>query len=216
VPVIDPDGEQTFDNIWDRQVPKDNNALAGSFDLDTTTVDTQPEFEIGELSPQGIFNIGSAPIEVFRRRKMLSVAEGMPGFDNTASTYTLTDTWKAQVNVNVKVDVPSALIIAFSSPAIVAASTVLTSIKEAEWVQLQYAQVTLQQAWMSLMGLTEATAETPYLEAQTLIMQFLERAAVNTVGDMEFESIDYDVVTRCTYELYVPGEPGNFTLTSEG
>ena len=207
VPLLDPDTVQTYDDVWDSQIPKDAANAAGVFDLDTSAVDTQPEWEVGEPDWTGVFNLAAgAPVEIFKRRKLVSFADvHSKGFESgTPDTFYATDLFNTQVSRTVRVDTPSLVLFGFSSPTIVSSATVWSTLSEIEWVMYQYLEMTLEHAWMNLVGLVEAGAETPYVEAASLITELIE----DVVLESEAASIgqtSWNVWCTSTFDVSVPG-----------
>lgn len=213
LPILDPDGAPTYDAIWDAQVPKDVAAGAGSFDLDTAAADATPEFEWGEPDLTEIMGQGSAPLEVFKRRKLITLAGGSVMSDFTANDWLPTDKFTARIRKPVRVSVPSAFVLGLSSPSLdVTTTTVLTYPTEVQLTQMKYLEVTLEQAWMSLVGLTEAGAETPYEEARTFLAQLLEATVVEETAAY-FLASSWNVMCRSTGDITVPGRKRFKTLT---
>ena len=89
VPITDPDEAATYKVIWDRLVPKDIPVTEGAFDIDTRTGDAANiEFTPGEMELAEIMGMTTAPMQIFRRREMISFATTPTGFiDTTTDTY---------------------------------------------------------------------------------------------------------------------------------
>jgi len=217
LPVLDPDAGQTFDQIWDLQVPKDTSDGAGAFDMDTAGVDSTAEFDVGQLDiAGGIMESSSAPLEIFRRRKILSVSNSPFVYLDSTIKYHALDTFNTHIKRRVRVDVPSVFILGFSSPGYVETESLLTTPTEKEWSMLQYVEVVLENAFMNLIGLTESGAETPFVESSSFLANFLEQAAVDPASGPNLASTTWSVTTKATYCIDVPGRPGSITLSSEG
>ena len=80
VPVPDPDTAITPDALWDAVIPKDTAVGSGVLDLDTSAVDTTPEFELGELDVTDFVDVGNSPVELFTRRELITFAKMPIGF----------------------------------------------------------------------------------------------------------------------------------------
>jgi len=220
IPVLDPDGGATFDAIWDAQVPKDVSLAAGGFDLDTGAADTTPEFEIGTPSPAAIMDlVAGAPVEIFRRRKYLTIANEnntRDVVDAGSDLKLVTDFFSTRVNRRVRVPDPSVVLFGVSSPDTLATSATLKTIPgEAEWSLLQYLEVALEQAFMSLVGLTEAGAETPYVDSMTFIGELVEDTVFEETA-LSFTPTSWNCYTIATFDISVPGKIAMGVLTSEG
>jgi len=218
LPVRDPDNSETYDVMWDTQVPKDLALTQGGFDLDVGAADATPEFELGLPDYGGIFNVTSlAPKEIFRRRKMITVASGGPyeAVSSASDVYTPIDRIQTKVKQKVAVNTPSMVLFGFSSPDTLETTAVVLDIpEESEWALLQYMEVTLENAYMYLLGLVEAGAETPYVESSTFIAELLEHMYEENAG--YFKPVSWVVYCQATFDISVPGRINFGTLTSEG
>ncbi len=219
IPVLDPDGGATFDAIWDAQVPKDVAMTAGGFDIDTAAADGTPEFEIGLPNVAAIMDlVGGNPIEIFRRRKYLSLANQSgerEQVDASTDFKMVTDLFKTKVGRRVRVPAPSVVLYGVSSPNTTITSATVKSIpSEAEWSLLQYLEVALENAFMSLVGLTEAGAESPYEESLAFVSELVEDVVYEeTAGS--FSPTAWRCFCIATFDISVPGRIALGTLTSE-
>ncbi len=217
--LMDPDTPATYDAIWDQLIPKDVAVGAGVFDLDTGAVDTTEEFTMGQPDWSGIFEMNAmGPLEIFRRRKLLTLAVSSIGYEKVsaaADVYTPTDHFSTQVKRNVSVKAPSVVLFGASSPI---TDTVQvgpeTTPTETEWGWLQYAEIALKEAFIYLLGLTEAGAESPYEEAATFLADILEAAVVEEDAGA-FADVSWRVFTLATFDITVPGDFDQVTLSSE-
>lgn len=204
----DVDTAQSFNSLWDTQVPKDQELSAAGFDLSGVT-DATPEFEPGEPDVTKIFDIQlfDDDMEWYKRRKLISFATSKGGFlDATPDSYVPTDFFKIRSRRNQRMEVTGASMLGFSSPSLDDTTTneFNTIGSESEVVSMKYIEVILEQAWMSLVGLTESGAETPWLEAQNAIAQFLEPDVFEeTAGS--FAPVTWVVYCMSTWDLTVPG-----------
>jgi len=219
IPVLDPDGGDTFDQIWDAQIPKDVAMTAGGFDIDTDATDTEPEWEIGTPDVSAIMDlVAGNPTEIFRRRKFLTVANSgveRAIIDAGADLKLATDFFKTDIRRRVRVPAPSVVLFGVSSPDTLITSTQVDAIPtEAEWSLLQYLEVALEQAFMSMVGLTEAGAESPYEESMAFIAQLVEDTVFEQTA-ASFVPTAWRVFTISTYDISVPGNIALGVLTSE-
>lgn len=208
IPVEDPDTVDLIDDIWDRFVEKDFAITAGSFDIDTSGTDTISFDEPGHGNADRLAGIAALQQSQrwFRRRKMVSFPEHPRGFiDAAPDSYIPSDVFQVRSNKRYKVDKMSVAVMGFGSPQM---NTVTTSHDssptENEWIQIKYAELVLEQAWMSLAGLTEAGAETPYEEAVATIADMLEPTVIEDTAGM-FHNHTWDVFAQLTWDLSVPG-----------
>lgn len=219
VPVPDPDEGATFDVLWDRLIPKDVPEAAAVFDLDSGAQDITAEWEIAEPDWSGVFNMtANAPLEIFRRRKFLTLATSSIGYekvDAAADKYTPTDFFKTKVGKRVRVKSPSVVLFGASSPNLASGSTGQESApSEIQWTLLQYLETTLTQAFMNLIGLTEAGSETPWEESSQFIASLIEKSHMEA-GPSAFIDSTFRFYSNVTFDISVPGEIGKMALTSE-
>lgn len=219
IPVLDPDGGATFDAIWDAQIPKDVALAAGGFDIDTGAADTQPEFEIGLPDVSAIMDlVAGNPMEIFRRRKYLSIANERNVRDVVsagADQKMVTDFFTTTVSKRVRVQQPSVVLFALSSPDTTNTTTTVKAIpSEAEWSLLQYLEVALENAFMSLVGLTEAGAESPYEESLAFLAELVEDVVFEQAA-ASFTPTAWRVFTIATFDITVPGRIALGVVTSE-
>lgn len=219
VPVADPDTSVTMDVLWDSLITKDEDPAAGSFDLDTAAADVTPEFEMGEVDWSGVFQLESQnPVEIFRRRRMLSVVDGMVNYEVVSAAADLWvpgEKFTSKIGRRVSVQTPSVVMLGFSSPNLDDTTGTVSSIPtEIQWILLQYLELTLEQAFMHLIGLVEAGAETPYVESADFLASLLEDDAFeDTAG--AFSTVAFNVFTQATFDITVPGHRMGGTISSE-
>lgn len=219
IPVLDPDGGATFDAIWDAQIPKDVAMSESGFDIDTGAADTNPEWEIGTPDVSAVMDlVAGNPLEIFRRRKYLTVANSGVERDIVAAgadQKMVTDFFKTNVKRRVRVPAPAVVLFGVSSPETTITSTTVKSIPaEAEWSLLQYLDIALEQAFMALVGLLEAAADEPYTTSMAFIAELIEDVVFEqTAGS--FVPTAWRVFTISTYDISVPGNISLGTLTSE-
>lgn len=220
LPVPDPDSGIAVDTLWDNLVPKDIDSAQGVFDLDTGATDATPEFEMGEPDWSGIFDVAAMePLEIFRRRKMLSTLNGMVNYEAVpaaADLWVPGDLVKTHVGRKVRVGTPSMVLFGLSSPSLDETNqTTPTVPSETEWILLQYLEIALDQAFMYLIGLVESGAESPYLESAGFIAELLEDDAYEaTAGG--FSPVSWTVFSQGTFDITVPGRKVQSSISSEG
>lgn len=215
IPILDPDSAPTYDAVWDAQVPKDVDEGVNAFDLDTTAADLSPEFEWGEMDITSIIQMSSAPVEVFRRRKLLTVAESMGAMDVATFDWLPIDKFTTTLKRNVRVNVPSVMLLGFSSPSLDdTTATLRTVLSESEWARYMYLGLVVDQSLNQLIGLVEAGAETPYAESAALVAKLLEPPAYEETADA-FTSPSWQVWCKATFDVSVPGYRSKAALTSE-
>jgi len=207
IPVEDPDTIDTIDDIWDRFVSKDSSI--GNLDTDTSTPNIAQFDEPGEVNVDAVIGMEAmAPTNrFFRRRHILAFQKGARGFiDGTPDSYYPGDAFKVKVGRKMAADQMSVAVLGFSHPVMNITTTVFASSpSEKQWMQLKYLEVVLEQAWMDMVGLTEAGAETPWEEASLFIEDMLE-PTVQEATSGAFENPGFmDVWTQLSWDLSVPG-----------
>lgn len=219
VPVPDPDGATLLNALWDQLIPKDIDEASGVLDLDTGSTDVTPEFEMGEPDWSGVFNLTSLnPQQIFKRRRLLSTVNGMVNYevvDAGADLWVPGEYFATQLKRNVTVGMPSMVLFGFSAPSLDDTNqTPLIIPTEIQWTLLQYLEITLENAFMSLIGLVETGAETPFVDSATFIASLIEDDVFEgTAG--AFLAVAWTCFTQATFDISVPGRIQQKTLTSD-
>jgi len=219
VPILDPDQETAVDTIWDNLVPKDVAEGAAVFDLDTAAADATPEYNFGEPDWGAVFGMaGNRPLELFRRRKMVTFAESPVGWLRVAAApdhYIPVDFFRTVIRKKVRASTHSYILFGLSSPDTTqTTATIKTTLAETEWTMMTFMETFLEDAAKHLMGLIEAGAETPYEEASAFVAELIEKVAFEETAGA-FDPQTWDCITQTTYNVTVPGTFKVGTLTSE-
>lgn len=218
IPVLDPDAAITFQTIWDNQIPKDVNFAADALNLDTAAADATPFFEIGTPNIEGILDMKASNVRrIFKRRKWLSLASGSLYTGNTGATdlRVATDHFTTQVRKSIRVPSPSVVLFAISVPDTLATTTTERLIPtEPQWLLLMYLEVALEQMFMSIAGLTETGAESPYEESLAFIASLVEDEVFEEDAG-SFIATNFTVYTIATFDISVPGQVNIGSVTSE-
>lgn len=220
VGVEDPAHEYDYDDVWDWTILKDQPLVhtaipqaAGPFETDTANIN--PEFEWGELDLEAIFGgdlIGN--MEIFRRRELITFEKHPLGFHTNAdisSLYYLPgDHFKTHIRGGPTVREPSVAMFGFSNPEMnQTGGSLKNTPTEQQWIMMQFAEVFLFDAWKYLMGLTAGSEN----DAANWFAELLEDAMIEDANYIL--PVGYVVTTKTTWDITVPGEPGNVVLTSE-
>ena len=217
LPVHDPDSGSTMDTLFDQLVPKDTDVEV--LDSDTGASDTSPFFEPGEPDVTQLFDIGLRPERVFHRNEMLSYAKGpLVRWQETetpfARLWCAGDTFQVRIKKNYRVQNPSILVFAFASPSLDdTSSTIPAVLAENEWPRVQYIGEYMQQAMMHMLGLTEAGAETPWVEMSALVLKHLEPDVFETVGG-DFATATWHVAANAKIDHSVEGRMADSILST--
>lgn len=211
LPMPDPDTPDSVDDLWDRLIDKDDDLTAGALDLDETAADTDNLYEAGEPSLGNILDMHLYKDDNhwFKRRGLMSFATSPTGFnwvDSNLSTYHPRDFFKIRARKKIFTEFFSISLLGVSVPTVITTSTVgMSPANRAQWMQQKYLEVVLEQAWMSLVGLTETGAETPWEDAALYVQELLEPDPYeqNTGAFQTLSSLR--VFAETTWDLSVPG-----------
>jgi len=209
LPVEDPDTAQTMEIVWDLFVPKDTGANV--LDLDTATQVTTPFFEPGEVYWESIFDIGTQPRRLYHHHFMSTVAHNAVAVNRDPETPFLYEFLPGKVvrfgSGPFSVDGPSLLVFGAAAPLmdVTSASAALDALAEEDWGQLQFIDHVLERAQLSLLGLVEAGAETPWEEAAVLLRTYLDPIVLEeTAGS--FVGINWSVKGEMEVIVEVQGK----------
>lgn len=218
LPIDDPDASADFDDVWDTLVPKDTDVQ--TLDLDAETADVQIFYEPGEVDWQSVFDVGIRPRRLWHHHKTLSINNtmGIRFVDSQTpfeSKWQPGDQFSFRHSKPFRVTQPSVLLIGCGVPASDDTDTTIESpLAENEWPRVKYLGDTLILALHEVLGLTEATAETPWEEAADLLQrhldpdvtetdgQFFAAAALRTYGEMV---VDHSVVGTLSLQTVSTG-----------
>lgn len=217
LPISDPDAASTMSALWDALVPKDT--ALDAMDLDSGAADSTPFYEGGSIVWEKVFDVGLQPRRVFHWHDMFSLGRSIAVSQQDVETPFLQE-WFAGKSVPIKihrpirVKVPSLLVFGIASPLLdqTSATSPIQGLAEEKWFQIKYIDHVTERAMLHLMGLTEAGAETPFVEAATLLRNHLDPAILESdagtlVGTTWFAS------GELTFEHHVPGSMPKGTLT---
>lgn len=216
LPLVDPDGAAaaTFDAHWDNMVPKDTDVQ--TLDLDFGTSDDSPFYEPGEMDWGELFPVGLRPKRIHQHSKFMSVASNGQWFHDETPTDRFLPTNMHRIHIRKRFPVrnPSLLLTGFANPTVADhTSTVESPLTEAEIPQIQYIEQVLERALMDVLGITEATAETPWEEATDLLQKYLEPALLEDVAG-RFSQGTYTVSGQAVMNISVPGTFPRVTIGS--
>lgn len=217
IPVLDPDTTLSLDAMWNLQVPKDVAVAEGAFDLDTATQVAAPEWEMGQPDLPAIMGFGELGArEIFRRRKFISFPDSNFGWQaGTPDTFLAVDGFTTQIKKSVSVNQPSMVMIGFSSPLLdVTGGTVDNIPSESEWTLLRYLDEFLIDAWKSLTGVITSGTQEVGTEMALFVADLLEQAAYEQDAG-KFEAVTWEVTTKATFDISVPGRFELGVLSSE-
>lgn len=208
VPLGDADLADSVEDLWDLNVPKDINLAAGVWDMDEATADATPEFEIGTPDPHALLDMNPGEVmEIFNRRRLLTLAKGGYFKDVLAAADEVitTDFFRTHLKRTIRVNEPTMVLFGVSSPDLLQTTTVVpVAPTEIQWVLLRFLEVALENAFMSIIGLTEAGAESPYEESMAFIASLIEETVFEETA-ASYQSQSWRVFCHATFDITVPG-----------
>lgn len=178
LPVMDPDTQVSYDQLWDWLVPKDSDVEV--LDLDTGGTDTAPMYEPGEVSLAHVFDVGLLPERVYHRHRILTMARNsLLSYQENQTPFSVLwvpgDAFDIHIKKRLRVRQPSCLVFAIGIPTgDDTLATAPTFLSEAQWPQVKYIDHVLERAMLHTLGLVEAGAETPFEEATALLKTHLD------------------------------------------
>lgn len=186
LPISDPDQADSMDIIWDKLVPKDTGG--NTMDLDSATAQGAPFYEPGATIWEGMFDIGAQPVRVFHRELIFGLGHNALLVNQDPDTpFGLQYVPGMRVPLAVspfRVREPSLLVFAVASPDTLEtdASSAILALAEENWGQLQFIDHVMERAMLSLLGLTEPGATTPWNEATLLLRDYVDPKIYETVA----------------------------------
>ncbi len=217
IEIDDPNAVVSYENLWDRFVPKYTDL--DTIDLDTGAADTTPFWEPGEANFDEIFDIGNMPLKLWMHRRMLTFADpGIGGMRFQPAETPFEPQWipadvaNFRLNRSIRVRAPSVVILAIGNAGLDDTTTARPTLVESEWGQIQFVESTLERSLIHQLGVIEPGAETPWEESSQLLRKhlapdifeatagaflteayncFVQMQFSHTVpGSMEFQSVD--------------------------
>lgn len=208
VPYFDDTKSITFESLWNQQVPKDDalSVTAGvvNLDMQPESADATAMFEPGQANLNRLFNVGNQAERIYNRERLLSVASrGQPEFvaSSEVDLWQPSDHFNVRIRNNYRVQQPSYVLFAVSNPPLddmtTSAEVTLNSSEEAILNNLELA---IELAMPSIVGLTEAGAESPFLELAEFIEKMVEPITEEETAE-SFADITWTVFARFTFEV---------------
>lgn len=216
LPVHDPDLAANLDTIWNQLVPKDTDTQ--TVDLDTEAADTQPFFEVGQADWTKLLDIGLRPRMIYSRERMMTIlTHAYLKFQDNQTPFAARWVGGEAVHIDIKrrmyVRQPSVLVFGVASPDLGGTTaTVESNLSEQKWGQVKYMGDTVKRGLMSLLGLTEAGAETPWDEAVDLLQEHLDPNPYEQTGG-RWGSDTWNVFSRAVIDHSVRGQLGVTTIS---
>ncbi len=177
LPLLDPDAGLAYDVLWDNLVPKDSDV--DTLDLDTQATDTTNFWEPGEIDMSAVFDVGLRPRRLVHQHSFITLANGALIVWQDNQTPFLLKYWPGGAfnwssRAGFRVNQPSAVVFAVSSPNMDDVQEIPTVLSEAQIPQVKYMGDVLERALMDQLGLTESGAESPWEEASVVLKEHLD------------------------------------------
>lgn len=217
LPKEDPDSGETMNAVWDRFVPKDTGAFV--LDLDTGASDSAPFYEPGLIAWEFLYDMGTEARRILHRHRMLSAANGSIGFRQDEETPFL-EHWfpgrveRVDVARPIRVNGPSLVVFAVGAPLTTStsATTPVAGFSEEDWGRIKFIDEVLENAMRHLLGLTEAGAETPWVDAATLLKEYLDPLVLEG-NAATLQPKSWLASGELTFDIVVPGRMKTGILT---
>lgn len=216
-PVLNPATAQTFDQLWDKTIPKNLAESAGILDLDTGTTVATPEYEPGGVNWRGLYDMESGPKRLYRHRKLMSAVDAGAGLGVTTgfTHYIPMDTVRVAVAGGFRAVVPSVVMLAISNPVISGTTSTTPALPtEKEWYMLQMLERTAENALEFLIGMhiggtQEGNEEAAVFLDKVLAPQWFEESG----GDWGIQT--WEVSCHSKWTMSVPGRMNVGTLDGD-
>lgn len=217
LPMEDPDSAITMNALWDSHVPKDQ--LSDILDLDADAADTKAFYEPGSITWEFLYDIGLQPRRILHRKKICSAANSALGFRQDTETPFI-EHWfpgameRVDIARPIRVASPSLVVFAVGAPLTTStsATTPVAGMAEVDWGRVKYIDHVVEMAFMELIGLTEATAETPWEEAADLLRQYLDPVMLEG-NAATLQPKSWLASGELVFDIVVPGRMPNRVLT---
>ncbi len=196
LPVLDLDAGLSQNQMWDNQIPKDSpDDTEGGVDIDYGAADLAPIIELGDVHNESIINLGVQPRKIFKREVMgtfakTPVAFEVDGISAGNDSFSSTDHFSVHMTRKLRVSVPSWMLIGIgvADGADVGTTNFIVD-TAAEWAQLQYMRIALEDAFKAMISVSQVAGDDPYNQALILIHNYLEEAFNSNAG--MFDSTGY-------------------------
>jgi len=211
IPNVDPDTPSTYDVVFDRFVPKDNDAEV--IDYDTASAVTANFWEPGEMNLNLALRLGNQPMRLSHFHKFVSSANGSlwtgqtiePAADQEA-LWTPGGPLQVRSKKKVFVAKPAFLMFAAAMPIMDdTVSTIEAPLNETAQLLVRFMRQSLEGAIMHQSGVTGAGASTWFDTASTILQQHLNPDVFEEIAAL-FESLgEWTVSGEATIDHTVEG-----------
>lgn len=218
LPVLDPDAGASLQTIWDTLVPKDDDV--DSIDLDTGAADSQSFYEPGELSMAEVLDLGLQPQRIYHREFLSTYASRSVtlGESPSADTFEFLGAvaHRFRITRRYRVSQPSVVLFAVGNAALDdTTGTEPAALAENEWFRIKHIETMIEQALITLFGLTEAGATVTWDTAAALLRSYLEPDVFEETAGA-WTTATLNTFTMATFDVSVPGTMDKITLGTGG
>jgi len=217
LPVEDPDSVVTMNALWDSHVPKDTGS--NILDLDADAADSTVFYEPGMIAWEFLYDVGLQPKRILHRKKICSAANSLLGFRQDEETPFIEHWFPGSVERidfrrGIRVQAPSLAVFAVGSPLTTSTSATspVAALPEDEWGRIKYIDHVMEMAFMDLLGLVEAGAETPWEDAASLLRAYLDPLALEGNAGT-FQPKSWLAAGELVFDVVVPGRMPMGVLT---
>ncbi len=208
IPLLDPDGAQTMNAIWDTQVPKSEADLTYEW---SDAANAEPVWEPGADISEKLLGM-----EVFDTRNIWTVREWLSWASHPNATWlTASDDFFPSALIKINVDSgyfatsPAAIILGMSSPDMALEAgelTLLPNATIAEWAMMKYIDKTMDNMLEWMLGFSaEGTGTFGLDEAEDFIENLVSDFSAITTGN-SFQGVNWNAITIGNSRVSVPGE----------
>ncbi len=217
IPVPDFDTSVTYDVLWDRLVPKDDAATA-TVDADEAAADTASMDILGEPDLETIMGLHGAKLsKIYKRLVEWSYAsKPMHAHLDTTHFYLPGERHKININRKIVAREPSILMFGITNGITTNTAVTLPSTPTiTEWARMMTLDHTLQEMMLNFIGAVESGAETPYEEAQALVVKLMEPTTIEQASVAGFYlATTLEANVSLNFKVQYPMKRLNRELTS--
>lgn len=207
IELDDPDTGDSYNDLWDRYIPKATSADV--IDFDTATADTDEFWDPGQASFEEMFNMGNLPMTLFSAKRRLNYASpGNSGLRHVDQATPFDPQWHPGETImvasrrRIKIRKPTVLLVALSSPSYAVTTNTRVHLTELEWGQIQYIKATAERALVDQLVID---VDESWAVASAVMRKHLAPSVFEETG-ATFLTSAWNVFTYLEFRHTVPGE----------
>lgn len=207
------DASLSLQTIWDQMVPKDVDLdiAAGGDDIDWDDGAIAGPFEEpGHINFNDMVELGQRPTALQEKEVMISPASPQAKMFHVDTTDEYFPTARMTMGKNLKHRARDAsyFLLALGSPSWDETTTTEPStIANQEWSLLTYPDVMFDMMLPDLLGMTEAGAESPFSEAASQAVSFVEPPVFELAAGALWQATSWNVWVKWSVRIATPGRP---------